>query len=311
LDAEDIVYKLEEVATLNFTVTDIDFINLCHTASDNITIKAQPIMKPKIYLLNIAVLAMLAGCTPTHKEEQFKEYHSTTFQVENGIKSKKTECRIVQEFDAHGDVIKTSYYDNDVHTLSSYTTRQFDTNRNTVIYTSFDPSGKKLSWSENLLQNEKIICHKDFDADGHLVMTIKSKYDDKGRQTEVTYLKGSTNQLQKLVNEYDAMGTVTQLRYDSNGNMEHVKTVSKYDKKHNLTELDWIDSSSKTVLSFKYTYSAGKCRKEIHSDGDKAFKKRIYKYKNGGDVITIYTYERSETDDTWQLREIHTTSYKY
>jgi len=190
--------------------------------------------------------------------------------------------------------------------------RHLDPQSGIVTHTSFDASGTKEGWSEALLQDEKVIWHKSYDSEGNLTLRIESKFDNQGRQTEATYLKGDGSVLHSLVKEYDDnANTMTQTRYDAEGNRKPGKIVNRYDDKNNLIRQDWYDSPDSIHLTFEYTYLAGKRQAEIQSSFGKVFKKKISKQDKLGNIKETHTYESVEDSEELILREIKISDYKY
>jgi len=94
-----------------------------------------------------------------------------------------------------------------------------------------------------------------YDASGKIKGKTTYKYDEKGNRVEINYPKNSFG-LTKMTFKYDDKGrTAEQVNYQ-NGNIRR-KFVSRYDEKGNETETISYDANGKIEYKIKYIYKYG------------------------------------------------------
>ena len=265
----------------------------------------------KTIILSTLLLSFVVGCSKPASKNDYKEWHDTTYRVENGAEVKVGESKIVQEFDDQGRVNKIIYY-NDGVILSSYSEVFRNSTNNIITQKSFDASGTLERSSVGFWVDDKFIWRKEYSAEGKLTSHTKYKYDTKGRKLEEKFYNADGELLNGRKYEHDDKNnSSSEMRFESDGSLGFGKIVYKYNEDGLKAERIhyWKGKASEITT---YDYVGGNCTSEITSaPNGKVFYQFTTDYNKNGIRKVRRKFKPSEETGELDLVEITKSKVKY
>lgn len=139
-----------------------------------------------------------------------------------------------------------------------------------------------------------LLCWRaEYDHEGKLFYSIKSKYDSRSNLTEEIWLDNGNRFMKKYVYTYHPSGLLaSESRYNHGGTLDGFHYFV-YDKKGNMTERRWYSARGEVLSRFAYTFDPKDrvTKLQLYGPGDVLQTSQDFGYDEVGNVLRERLYD--------------------